>query len=193
VLDIGCGNKPYKEIFDHQEWVGLDVTESLYAEYVGSVYDMNMFEEASFESVVFSEVLEHLEYPDKALKEIHRILKDGGKMVISAPMTWYVHYYPEDYFRFSPIGLRRLLERNGFSIIAETTWGGACSFFMIQINHCLSLFVKKLPIPKVRTILAILFVIIPMNILTMTIAPIFDCVGLPAWIGSGMIATKRPV
>jgi SAM-dependent methyltransferase len=70
--------------------VAIDTDPNAHCDYVLSVYELNKkFEEESFDSVLMFEVLEHLENPKMALREIHRVLKTGGNLVISIPNIMY--------------------------------------------------------------------------------------------------------
>jgi SAM-dependent methyltransferase len=84
-------------------------------------YDGNAFpfEDSSFDSIISNQVLEHVFNPDKHLSEIRRVLKTGGKILISVPFLWDEHEQPYDYARYSSFGLRHLLEINGFEIIEQ--------------------------------------------------------------------------
>ncbi len=74
------------------------------------------FAAQSFDTAVCMQVLEHLPMPQEALIEIHRVLRTGGRQVLSAPQSWALHMEPHDYFRFTPHGLEALLTRAGFKI-----------------------------------------------------------------------------
>jgi SAM-dependent methyltransferase len=62
-------------------------------------------------------VLEHLEEPEEALRECHRVLRAGGFAVYSVPFIWHLHEEPRDFYRFSKYGLQYLFEKCGFSIV----------------------------------------------------------------------------
>jgi SAM-dependent methyltransferase len=66
------------------------------------------FADATFEQVISSEVLEHLHTPIKAAAEIARVLKPGGRLVLTVPMVYPVHEAPHDYHRFTEFGLYNL-------------------------------------------------------------------------------------
>jgi SAM-dependent methyltransferase len=67
------------------------------------------FEDGAFRTVVLSETLEHLHAPACAVVEIARVLAPRGRLVITVPFAFRVHGDPDDYHRFTPSGLRRLL------------------------------------------------------------------------------------
>ena len=70
----------------------------------------------SVDSVIFLEVLEHLEFPDLALKEIGRVLKDDGVLLMSLPFLYPIHDSPYDFQRYTKFGLKRELEAAGLEI-----------------------------------------------------------------------------
>jgi len=125
MLDFGCGNKPYKDTVNVDEHIGLDIEESGHD---GSNYDIDVFwdgktipfEDGHFDCVLTSEVLEHIFEPDAALKEIHRVCKVGGKLLLTVPFTWNEHEVPYDYGRYTSFGLKHILDKHGFEIIHHT-------------------------------------------------------------------------
>jgi SAM-dependent methyltransferase len=123
LLDIGCGSKPYCQLFSPgvKEYVGLDFKKTAgdrisHADVIGSALDLP-FANNSFDTVLSTEVLEHIPLPGKMLKEIYRVLRPGGYIILTAPLFWPIHEKPFDYFRYTPYGLRYLLEESGLKII----------------------------------------------------------------------------
>lgn len=119
LVDIGCGLKPYAKLFAPYvtEHVGVDHPDSPHAltavDILATAYDIPV-ESASFDTALLSEVLEHLEEPLPALHECFRLLRPGGKLILTAPFVWVLHEEPRDYLRYSPHGLRWLLEQASF-------------------------------------------------------------------------------
>lgn len=118
ILDVGCGSKPYQDYFGYREYIGLEIggRENTYADcyYDGKVFP---FEDATFDSVITSQVLEHVFNPGDFLSEINRVLKDGGVLLLTVPFVWDEHEQPFDYARYSSFGLRHLMESHGFEIV----------------------------------------------------------------------------
>jgi len=75
------------------------------------------FQDNEFDSVITNEVFEHVFNPDNFLREIYRVLKPGGILLITVPFVWDEHEQPFDYARYSSFGLKHLLEKSGFEII----------------------------------------------------------------------------
>ncbi len=59
-------------------------------------------EDGSFDTVLMTEVLEHLEEPARGLAEAGRLLRPGGKLILTTPFMWPLHEEPRDFFRYSP-------------------------------------------------------------------------------------------
>ena len=123
VLDVGCGQKPYREFIPATRYVGLDVdTPATRAFGAADVtYDGRTFPfaDASFDGVLCSEVFEHVFNPEEFLGEICRVLRPGGVLVLTVPFVWDEHEQPHDFARYSSFGLRALLERNGFVVESQ--------------------------------------------------------------------------
>jgi SAM-dependent methyltransferase len=135
VLDVGCGHRPYREIFTGSEYFGVDTPVS-YGE--GSSPDAWAsaeglpFADGSFDCMVCTEVLEHLEDPERAVEEMARVLKPGGCLILSAPFIWPVHEAPRDFHRFTNYGLNSLLAAGRFEVTASIQRGGFWSV-MVQL------------------------------------------------------------
>lgn len=73
----------------------------------------------SVDAVTCSAVLEHLEFPDRSVAEIWRVLKPGGQVFAETPFLQLYHGYPDHYQNFTLTGHRRLFERAGFTVISS--------------------------------------------------------------------------
>jgi SAM-dependent methyltransferase len=121
MLDFGCGSKPYQSIFEVDEYIGIDYENPGHShanEHIDVFYDGKKipFPDATFDSVLATEVFEHVFYLEDTLKEIHRVMKPGGHLLLSAPFVFMEHEIPHDFARYSSFGMRALLERNGFKV-----------------------------------------------------------------------------
>lgn len=123
VLDVGCGTKPYRELFGAEAYVGLDIDSPSSRErgIADALYDGGRFpfEDAQFRGVLCNQVLEHVFDPPRFLGEIRRVLARGGVMLLTVPFVWDEHEQPYDYARYSSFGLKDLLERNGFRVVRQ--------------------------------------------------------------------------
>lgn len=106
VLDIGAFGMPsYAKYFTNR--IGMDIKPGSGVDVVGSVYS-TPFSDNEFETILCLSVLEHLEHPSKAIAEMKRILKPGGKILVSVPFMFPIHDAPGDFWRFTKFGLRSL-------------------------------------------------------------------------------------
>jgi len=136
LLDVGCGERPYGELFaPHvRRYVGLE-----YPATSADVLNPNIwkvlgrirgivdlwgdggrlpFRDACFDTLLGIELLEHVPRPEALLTEFRRVLRPGGKLLLTVPFAAPLHQLPYDYRRFTPGGLRELLARHDFEIEA---------------------------------------------------------------------------
>jgi SAM-dependent methyltransferase len=130
VLDVGCGHKPYKSLLlsppsRGSDYIGLDLPANPYGlpdlKWDGRKIPLS---DATVDSVLLTEVLEHCTQPSEVLKEIARVLKPGGFLFITVPFIWPIHDVPHDEYRYTPFALRRLLDEAGFSNAEIDATGG---------------------------------------------------------------------
>ena len=141
LVDIGCGDKPFYTILKNQvdEYIGVDHPETLHKkdniDVFADVYALP-FEDNSFDTAILTQVIEHLEKPEKAIKEINRILKPGGLLFVSWPFLYPIHEAPRDFYRYTKYGMSYLAEKSGFKIIDIKSSSG----FWITIFGLLSIY-----------------------------------------------------
>lgn len=149
LLDVGCGSKPYRELFAVDAYVGLDIdTESTRARAIADhFYDgYNFpFADQAYDSILCNQVLEHVFNPDEFLGEIRRVLKPGGKLLLTVPFVWDEHEQPYDYARYSSFGLKALLEKNGLRVLEHHKIGADTSMIFQLMNAYLYKITLKLP------------------------------------------------
>lgn len=125
MLDYGCGSMQYRSLFSNiSQYIGLDIAG---AEQNGFVPDKDIvyydgkhvpFEDNYFDSAIAIEVFEHVEDVEYGFKELSRILKKDGILLLTVPMTFPLHLEPWDFRRFTIHGLKKMLEDNGFDVIS---------------------------------------------------------------------------
>jgi SAM-dependent methyltransferase len=78
-----------------------------------------------FDLIVAEQVFEHLLYPFRAARNVHRMLRSGGHFLITTPFLLRVHNYPSDCTRWTETGLRHFLDECGFPLegIVSGSWG----------------------------------------------------------------------
>lgn len=104
-LDLGCANSPYSKYFTNR--IGFDIAEGPGVDVVGDAH-MLPFPDETFETVFSTEVLEHLHTPEKAIAEMKRVLKPGGRVILTTRFVFPIHDAPHDYFRYTKYGLQHL-------------------------------------------------------------------------------------
>ncbi|MBK8759892.1 MAG: class I SAM-dependent methyltransferase [Sulfuritalea sp.] len=129
-LDVGCGERPYSALFAAASYIGLDVQASgrpSAMKRADVTYDGKRFPIAkgSVDGVVCTQVLEHVDQPERFVLELARVLHDGGWLVFSAPLFWQEHEVPYDFCRFTSYGMQALFERSGFDVIEIRKSSGA--------------------------------------------------------------------
>jgi SAM-dependent methyltransferase len=124
LLDVGAGDAPYRELFTHLDYVTCDWEGTQYAPAVPSDLsgraDSIPVPDSSFDAILNTQVLEHVPEPGLVLDEFSRVLRPGGQLWVTAPLTWYLHEEPHDYYRYTPHGLRHLLGKAGFINVEVT-------------------------------------------------------------------------
>jgi SAM-dependent methyltransferase len=118
VLDYGCADVPYRGFFG----AGVNyVTADLPGNPAASVEIADdgsvPCEDESFDAVVSTQVLEHVQDPGLYLSECHRVLRPGGRILLSTHGMMLYHPDPVDYWRWTCAGLRRIVEDAGFEIV----------------------------------------------------------------------------
>jgi len=116
ILDIGAGKGPYKKFLECDKYVPLDV-ENRSGDPDTVIADLNEkipLSDNYADCVICTEVLEHIKKPQQALREIHRVLKKGGLLVLTTPMVWPHHEVPNDFCRYTRFGLEYLLTETRF-------------------------------------------------------------------------------
>lgn len=117
VLDYGCGNMPYRPLFaDGVELVGADLPGNPDAALDLADDGAIPAPDESFDAVLSTQVLEHVPDPDAYLSECFRVLRPGGRLVLSTHGIMIFHPAPEDNWRWTRTGLTSVVERAGFRV-----------------------------------------------------------------------------
>lgn len=144
LLDVGCGIKPHQSIFAPyvESHIGLDRDDTLHGlvevDLVGSAYEIPV-PASSFETVLCTCVLEHLEEPVRALIESHRVLVPGGTAIYTLPLHWHLHEEPRDFFRFTKYGLAHIFHQAGFVVEEIRGIGG----FWVTFGQALAYYIER--------------------------------------------------
>ena len=142
VLDIGCGPVPYYEVYRDKSTgiTCVDWAASAHGtQFVDHFVDLNEpgplpFADGTFDSVVASDMIQHLKRPHALLAELARVLKPGGKIFLSAPFIYWMSEYPHEYYHLSEFALRDLTAASGMEVVQLTSYGGNVDVLMDSLN-----------------------------------------------------------
>lgn len=193
LLDIGCGNKPYQGIFPNvTEHIGME-HEALKERFGGAAdvfYDGKTFPfpDAHFDSILATEVLEHVFNPDEFLAETNRVLKPGGSIIVTCPFMWMEHQQPHDFARYSSFGVRHLLTSHGFEIIeARKSVRGVTALFQVLGSYLRSVIPFR---NYYLRVLAYVIFIAPFTLLGILFSP-FASTDTPLYVDNLILARKQ--
>jgi SAM-dependent methyltransferase len=155
ILDIGCGEKPYKKLFNFTSYLGIDFKSfSKNNDYKGEKPDNYFsddylenlilpFNDSEFDNVLAFQVLEHHKNPEIFFKEINRVLKKNGLLMLSFPFIEGIHEEPNDFQRFSKYGIERILKDNNFELLEIYSQGKFFSVIFFLFSEYLNILASK--------------------------------------------------
>ncbi len=176
LLDVGCGRMPYKNMFllSVNKYIGLDHPEvaKLYKgeEKPDILADATKIplSDSSSDTITCFQVLEHLPEPQEALKEIARVLKPGGKLILSTVQAYPLHDEPHDYYRYTKYALKNLLKNVHLKVIKVETEGNIFTLIFQSFNIYLMLILKRMINKKNTKPIAIFLIPFFLSITTLT-------------------------
>lgn len=195
LLDFGCGRKPYENLFNVSGYIGIDMDNTGH-EHKNSKIDVFYdgkhipFPDQSFDSVFCSEVFEHVFNLEEIIVEIKRVMKDGGKMLITVPFAWHEHEVPYDFGRYTSFGIRYLLEKNGFEI-ADLQKSGNFARVTCQLIALYFYSIINIKNAALRFFVRMIF-IVPVNILGSILLPLLPK-NSTLYFNNVVLAVKKPV
>lgn len=144
LLDAGCGTQQYKKYCSHLTYKsqdfgeydgkgtgeGLQISKWEYGklDYIGNIWEIAEKDEF-FDAILCTEVFEHIPYPDQTIKEFSRLLKQGGKLLLTAPFCSIPHMEPYYHFNgFSRDFYIYFANKYNLKIISIETNGNAFDF-----------------------------------------------------------------
>lgn len=140
LLDAGAGDQPHRHaakhlIYTSQDFGSFKEDDYSYApiDIVGDVWDINVKDE-SFDAVLCTEVLEHIPYPVETIRELSRVLRPGGILILTAPSHYRRHFDP--YFfsaGFSDRWYEEVLPRYGLEVTFLEATGDFYSWMKVEI------------------------------------------------------------
>jgi SAM-dependent methyltransferase len=155
LLDLACGNVPF--FLAYRDYISdnicVDWTSTLHKNnYLDFECDLTKplpFKDEEFDTIILSDVLEHIPQPETLWKEMFRILSVDGKIIMNVPFYYCLHEQPHDYYRYTEFALRRFVENSGLKVIQLEPVGGAPEIMA-------DIFAKNiLRVPKIGRLLAL--------------------------------------
>ncbi|MFQ5460397.1 MAG: methyltransferase domain-containing protein [Anaerolineae bacterium] len=131
LLDLGCGKVPlygvYRDLVEDCFCVDWDST-SHPSRHVDLTTDLNRglpLPDGAFDTVLATDVFEHIATPRTLWADAARVLAPGGKLLVGVPFLYWIHEQPHDYFRYTEFALRRFCDQAGLEIVALDPYAGA--------------------------------------------------------------------
>ena len=139
LLDVGCGTKPFEKLFLPyvERYIGLEYSpESGYrgnrADFCGDAGDLPLAD-SSVDTILCTEVMEHLPNPERAISEFARVLRPGGTIITTAPFFYPIHD-AYDFFRYTPDGLKAIMERHSLTVESVKPLSGTAITMAVMFN-----------------------------------------------------------
>ena len=151
LLDVGAGTMPFRSYVSDvvEEYRTLDIERKVPGiDLVADIRDMGPVASDSCDVVLCSQVLEHIAEPAKAIREVGRVLRPGGKLVLTVPFLSRLHEEPFDYFRFTRYGVGFLLEDAGLQVMEIVPAGSLFGFMGHQVSTLIVCGVWDIPVLK---------------------------------------------
>jgi SAM-dependent methyltransferase len=131
LLDLGCGHVPLFGMYEPYiadnlcvDWGG-SFHQNTYLDLEHDLTQTLPFDEGVFDTVILSDVLEHIAEPARLWGEMARVLKPGGRLILNVPFFYCLHELPHDYYRYTRFALQRFAEQAGLKVLLLEASGGS--------------------------------------------------------------------
>lgn len=147
LLDLGCGKVPLFDAYKNfvTENICVDWGNSLHGnDHLDLECDLTTtlpFANGEFNTIILSDVLEHIPDPMPLWNEMSRVLTSGGRIIMNVPFFYCLHEQPHDYYRYTEFSLRRFAKASGMNIVQLTAVGGVPEIIADMVAKC----IVKLP------------------------------------------------
>jgi SAM-dependent methyltransferase len=131
LLDLGCGKVPLYEAYKPyiKENICADWEKTLHKNSHIDIYaNLNItlpFDDNTFDTIILSDVLEHIEDPNLLWKEMNRVLKESGFLILNVPFNYWIHESPHDFHRFTRFALEKAAVKSNFKVLELYEFGGS--------------------------------------------------------------------
>lgn len=149
LLDLGAGNQPFKVWYSGlaEKCVSVDVTPAPGLDVLSMAAPLP-FGSSTFDTVLCTSVLEHVPDAEAVVSEIARVLKPGGRLLITVPFLYPTHEAPYDFWRTTHLGLRSVLTRHGLEVDTVAAQGGpgllVAHYLIASFAQLMMVFAKQL-------------------------------------------------
>jgi SAM-dependent methyltransferase len=145
LLDVGCGFAPLYSVYrDKVDRVTLvDWPNTLHkSDFVDYEMDINqglaVIPDDSFDTILATDVIEHLHKPQTFFAEVSRVLRCGGRLIVTVPFLYWIHEQPHDYFRYTASCLSQLCQEHSLEVEYLEPYGGAVEVILDMIAKLIS-------------------------------------------------------
>jgi len=141
VLDAGAGEMQHKPLFKHCEYFSADIAyeENKWnyrgIDFVVDLENMDSIPSNHFDAVLCAQVLEHVKHPPRLLKELYRVLKPGGRLLLTTNPAFEDHQQPHHYFNTTQFGIRLLFDEAEFTSTRVEYVGGYFVFLATILQN----------------------------------------------------------
>jgi SAM-dependent methyltransferase len=138
ILDFGSGGSPYRFLFPNSNYRRADISTDITIDFLINDEGYVNAPDSTFDLVLSTQVLEHVRYPQRYLAECQRVLRPGGKLILSTHGLFEEHGCPNDYRRWTADGLKQDLIASGWQQIEvkKLTVGGRAFLFYLLHWSC---------------------------------------------------------
>lgn len=131
LVDLGCGKAPLYHAYNNlvKEVICVDWANSFHKNpYLDIIQDLNepiKMGNNSCDTIILSDVLEHIREPKALVGEMNRILRKDGKILMNVPFYYWLHEQPFDFFRYTQFALEYFAKESGLKILKLEPYGGS--------------------------------------------------------------------
>jgi SAM-dependent methyltransferase len=148
LADLGCGKVPYYELYRPlvSEVICIDWSGSWHGtNHVDIEADLNEgvpLPNSSVDTVMAISVIEHLREPATFFREVRRVLRANGKLIVNVPFLYWLHEEPHDYYRYTQYALRHFCDINDLNVVQLQSVGGPLAVILDIVGKNTPYFVE---------------------------------------------------